>query len=185
MTQQSNGALIQLNNNGTFNQVISTSLPAATGIATDPNTGNLYVSTLGNNVIWNVNPTTKTQTPFVSASADGLAINAAGTILYGAAGGQILGWNTATGMQIFASGHIPGGPDGVAIGATGPLAGELFVNTNGGTPADSLALQFRTESFYPLAPASRAQYHFFLALFFLAIFAAPATHGRRAIAPPS
>jgi hypothetical protein len=40
------------------------------------------------------------------------------------------------------------------------------------------------------APAPRAQYDFFLALFFLALFlfsdiAAPATNGRQAIAPAS
>jgi hypothetical protein len=138
MTQQSAGAgnLVQLNNNGTFNQsIISGSLPAATGITTDPNTGHFYVSTLGNNTIWNVDPIAKTQTAFVSASADGLTINAAGTILYGEVGGHILGWNTTTGLQIFDSGFI-NGADGVAIGASGSLAGQLFVNTNFGQVVD-------------------------------------------------
>ena len=37
------------------------------------------------------------------------------------------------GAQVFDSGFIPGGPDGTAIGTSGSIAGELFVNTNGGT----------------------------------------------------
>jgi streptogramin lyase len=132
MTEQSAGQLLQLNNNGTFNQVLTTGLPAATGIITNPITGNLYVSTLGNNVIWSVDPTTGAKTPFVFASADGLGINSTGTILYAEVGGHILGYNTTTGLQVFDSGFI-NGADGAAIGVSGTIAGKLFVNTNFGT----------------------------------------------------
>jgi hypothetical protein len=103
-----------------------------TGLAADPFTGHLFVSTLSGNDILNVDPIGKTQTHFVSASADGLALSNDGTILYGAVlNGHILGWSTATGAQVFDSGFISGGPDGVAVG-TGAFAGELLVNTNGG-----------------------------------------------------
>ena len=66
MTQQSIGDLVQVNNNGTFNQVIVTGMPAATGMITDPANGHLFVSTLGNNVIWDVDPVAKTKTVFVN-----------------------------------------------------------------------------------------------------------------------
>jgi hypothetical protein len=131
MTQQSSGDLVQINNDGTFNQVIATGMPAATGMVADPFNGHLFVSTLGNNVIWNVDPVAKTKTPFVNASADGLTISGNGQTVYGEVGGHILGWSTTTGLQVFDSGFIPGGPDGTAIGA-GLFAGELFVNTNSG-----------------------------------------------------
>lgn len=131
MTQQSSGDLVQINNNGMFNQLIVSGMPAATGMVADPFNGHLFVSTLGNNEIWNVDPVAKTKTPFVSASADGLTISADGKTVYGEVGGHILGWSTTTGMQVFDSGAIPGGPDGTAIGA-GLFAGELFVNTNSG-----------------------------------------------------
>jgi hypothetical protein len=131
MTQQSNGDLVQINANGTFNQTIVTGMPAATGMVADPFTGHLFVSTLGNNVIWNVDPIAKTKTAFVNASADGLTISADGTEIYGEVNGHIIGWSATTGLQLFDSGLIPGGPDGAAIGA-GPFSGQLFVNTNGG-----------------------------------------------------
>jgi len=131
MTRQGIGDLVQINNNGTFNQVIATGMPAATGMVADPLTGHLFISTLGNNVIWNVDPVAKTKTAFVNASADGLTISADDSIVYGEVNGHILGWRAITGVQVFDSGIIPGGPDGTAIGA-GLFAGELFVNTNGG-----------------------------------------------------
>lgn len=133
MTQQGAGTLVKLNNDGTFNSTVATGMPAATGVATNPVTGHIYISTLGNNVIWDYNPGTGLKTPLVNASADGLTVNAAGTIVYGEVNGHIIGYSTANGSQVFDSGSIPGGPDGTAIGATGPLAGKLFVNTNGGT----------------------------------------------------
>ncbi len=42
------------------------------------------------------------------------------------------GFNAVTGAQVFDSGFIPDGIDGTAIGY-GNLAGNIFVNTNGGT----------------------------------------------------
>lgn len=131
MTQQGAGDLVQINNNGTFNQVIATGMPAATGLVADALTGHLFVSTLDNNVIWNVDPIAKTKTVFVNASADGLTISADGSTVYGEVNGHIIGWNALTKAQVFDSGAIPGGPDGTAIGA-GLFAGTLFVNTNAG-----------------------------------------------------
>lgn len=134
MTQQSSstGDLVQINNNGTFNQFIIGGMPAATGMVADPVTGHLFVSTLGNDVIWNVDPIAKTKTAFeTGVNTDGLTISADGSTVYGEVSGEIIGWNSTTGAQVFNSGPIPGGPDGTAIGA-GAFAGELFVNTNAG-----------------------------------------------------
>jgi hypothetical protein len=133
MTQQGNGTLVQINNDGTFNQIIATGLPAATGIIADPFTGNVFVSTIGNNVIYTIDPVAKTATPFKNIEADGLSLSGDGKTLYGANGnGHIYGFDTTTAAQIYDSGFIPDGVDGTAIG-TGALAGNLFVNTNGGT----------------------------------------------------
>jgi sugar lactone lactonase YvrE len=131
MTRQGIGDLVQINNSGTFNQVIVTGMPAATGMVADPLNGALYVSTVGNGVIYKVDPIAKTKSAFVNASADGLTISGDDSTIYGEVGGHILGWNVISATQVFDSGLIAGGPDGAAVGA-GLFAGELFVNTNSG-----------------------------------------------------
>ncbi|MBV9851541.1 MAG: PEP-CTERM sorting domain-containing protein [Armatimonadetes bacterium] len=137
MTQQGIGDVVQINSDGTFNQVIASGFPYATGILADSFNNSLYVSNTSHGPIYKVNPVTKVKTPFVNAEVDGLALSADGSILYGAvdAGaldGHVLGFSTATGAQVFDSGFIPGDIDGSALG-TGTLTGNLFVNTNGGT----------------------------------------------------
>jgi hypothetical protein len=116
MTRQSVGDLVQINNSGTFNQVIATGMTFATGMVTDPANGHLLVSTGGNNTIWDVDPVAKTKTSFLSRNADGLSMNADGSVLYAEIGGHILGFNTTTRAQVFDSGFIPGGADGTAVG---------------------------------------------------------------------
>ncbi|MFI5381507.1 MAG: YncE family protein [Tepidisphaerales bacterium] len=132
MTQQAGGNLVQINNDGTFNQLIASGMPAATGAVTDPVNGHVFVSTLGNNVIWDVDPIAKSKALFVNAAADGLSISPDGKTVYAEVGGHILGYDTGTKLQTFDSGAVPGGPDGAAVGF-GTLAGNIFVNTNGGT----------------------------------------------------
>jgi hypothetical protein len=133
MTQQGNGDLVQINSNGTFNQAIVAGLPSATGIITNPLNGHLFVSTLGNNVIWDVDPVAKSKTLFVNAAPDGLSISPDGKTLYGALStSHIVGYDTTTKAVVFDSGAIPGGIDGTAVG-TGLFAGLIFANTNGGT----------------------------------------------------
>jgi hypothetical protein len=130
MSRQGIGDLVQINNNGTFNQVIVTGMPAATGIATDPANGHVFVSTIGNNVIWDVDTVAKTKTAFINRSADGLSFSNDGRTLYGEIGGHILGFNTTTRQQVFDSGFISGA-DGTAVGV-GLFAGYVFANTNFG-----------------------------------------------------
>jgi hypothetical protein len=131
MSRQTIGDVVQVNNNGTLNQIIVTGVPAATGMAADPFTGHFFVSTLNNNIIYDVDPIGKTKSVFVNQSADGLSLSPDGTVLYGAINGHVLGFNTTTKAQVFDSGAIPGGVDGTAAG-TGPFSSFVFANTNSG-----------------------------------------------------
>jgi len=134
MTEQAAGQVIQLNNDGTFNQTIVTGIPTATGIVTNPANGHLFVSDCCSNTgIWDVDPAAKTKTQFkTSGNYDGLTASPSGDTLYAEIGGHIIGYRTSDGVQVFDSGFIPGGADGTALGF-GSLGGELFVNTNSGT----------------------------------------------------
>lgn len=129
LVRQALGDLLQLNEDGTFNQFIVGGMPAASALIANPANGHLFVSTLGTNVVFEVDPIAKTATPFVFANVDGLTITPDGSILYGVGGGIIFGWNTATAAEVFNSGFIPGGPDGISLGF-GTLAGNIFANTN-------------------------------------------------------
>jgi hypothetical protein len=140
MTQLNNGQVVEINPNGTLSQVIVTGVPLAAGIVANPTNGHLFVSTIGNNQIFEVDPIAKTKTLFANASFDGMAISPDGSILYGArvytdpaSQGHVWGYNTSTKALVFDSGFLGTvGIDGIALG-TGPLAGNLFVNTNDGT----------------------------------------------------
>src|SRR5262249_50333875 len=62
----------------------------------------------------------------------GLTLSADGSTLYAArSDGHIIGLDSTDAGVVFDSGSIGGTPDGTAEG-TGPLAGNLFVNTNNG-----------------------------------------------------
>jgi len=133
MTQQGAGALVQVNNDGSFNQLIAGGLPFATGIVSDPANGHVFVSDCcDGGHIWDIDPATKTVALFNSDIADGLTMAPDGSVLYAEVGGHILGFDTTTKAIVFDSGIIPGGADGTALGF-GSLAGNIFVNTNGGT----------------------------------------------------
>ena len=152
MTQDNQGRVLQLNPNGTSNPTIVVSgLGGAQGIVADPANGHLFVSNARGG-LFDVNPIAKTRTSLVTGfDIDGVSLSSDGNTLYGAdiANGHIYGFNTSTGTQVFDSGFISGGVDGTAAGY-GNLAGNLFVNTNGGTVVEvSLA-----NSFLPMTIAS-------------------------------
>jgi hypothetical protein len=136
MTQQTNGTVVQVNPNGSFNQSI-VSITQATGIETNPTNGHLFVTGQngacggsGLTAILDVNPIAKTFTVFKCGNLfDGLSTD--GTTLYVESAGHILGFNIATTNQVYDSGALSGGPDGTALGS-GSLAGNIFVNTNDG-----------------------------------------------------
>jgi hypothetical protein len=141
MTQQANGAVVQVNANGTLNRTVipAGNIPMATGIFTNPTNGHLFVSEGGGGgAIFDVNPGTGpglgTATLFMSGmNSDGLSITTNGSILYAAEfNNRILGFSIANPQAgpVFDSGPISG-LDGVALGL-GALAGNLFANTNDG-----------------------------------------------------
>ncbi len=126
----------RVNANGTVAQVIA-SVPGADGVTVDTLNGHLFVSSF-NGPIYDVDPVAGTATPFLQVPSDGLAFDAATGILYAALysdagpGYRVQGFNIASKAKVFDSGPIMSGPDGVALGI-GAMAGNLFVNTNGGT----------------------------------------------------
>lgn len=128
LTEQSAGKVVEVTSTGVFVQDI-VSIGGATGIVGNPFNGHLYVSNGGQ--IFEVDPVAKSFVVFNNAGADGLTLSADGSILYAEAAGQIFGYRTSDAAEVFASGGIAGGPDGAAFGS-GALAGNLFVNTNGG-----------------------------------------------------
>jgi hypothetical protein len=130
MTQQKNGQVVQLNPDGTFNQVIAT-LATATGITANPANGHLIVSLASYPGVWDVDPIAKKATRlFVLPYSYGDGLSTDGTTLYIESGGHILGYRLSDDAQIFDSGFIIGA-DGCILGA-GTLSGYLFVNTNYG-----------------------------------------------------
>ena len=145
MAHRSVGNVVQLNPSGTLNRVIVSS-SEATGMTANPSNGHLFVSDYSNN-IYDIDPIAKTSKVFVSGfPIDGLSLSLDDKTLYGAdnSGGHIYGFDTGTGAQVFDSGFIAGGVDGTAAGY-GKLAGNLFVNTNGGTLVEvSLATKVQT-----------------------------------------
>jgi hypothetical protein len=125
----------QISDNGTLEKVVA-SVPSPLGVTVDPINGHLFVSSFSSK-IYDVNPLTGTISVFLNVAPDGLAFDANAGILYaafdGAANGdRVEGFNVTTKAMVLKSGTIAAGPDGIALG-TGPVAGNLFVNTNGGT----------------------------------------------------
>jgi RHS repeat-associated protein len=139
MTQRDTGAIIQLNDDGTFNQTIVTGLTSPHGIVINPTNGHLIVSSFSSNNVYDVDPVAKTASVLFHASLDGITISPDGSALYGAAAPQgtdhVYGYSLSPGSvgnQVFDSGLVAGDPDGSALGV-GTLAGNIFANTNQGT----------------------------------------------------
>ena len=124
----------QINPNGTFNQNIVTGLARIVGVAANPVTGHLYAS-VGTTDILEIDPIAKTTSLLAQTSQpDGMICSPDGHTLYVAAlnSGHVLGFDTTTKAQVFDSGPIIGGVDGIALGA-GPFANTMFVNLNAGS----------------------------------------------------
>lgn len=134
MAEQAAGAIVQINNDGSFNQTIVTGVPFATGLVANPATNHLYVSEPNGGATYDVDPVAKTVTLFSNYSMDGLTISPDGHTLYGESGQHILGFDTSSvnpaALPIFDSGLISG-LDGTALG-TGTINGFIYANTNFG-----------------------------------------------------
>src|SRR5262249_45444353 len=83
LAQDTNGAIVQLNPDGTLLKTVVTGIPGATGLVADPLSGHLFVSTATQNEIFEVDPQAGTKTLFaISANPDGLALSGDGRTLY-------------------------------------------------------------------------------------------------------
>src|SRR5215831_16458253 len=128
------GNVAQINSNGTFNQNIITGLGRIVGCAANPLTGHIYAS-VGTTDVLEIDPIAKTSSLFAQNSQpDGMIVSPDGHTLYVAAlnSSHVLGYDTTTKAQIFDSGPIVGGVDGIALGQ-GNFAGLMFVNLNAGS----------------------------------------------------
>jgi hypothetical protein len=132
MSRQGSGDVVEVNQDGTFKQTILTGLPYATGMIANPVTGHLYVSTIGINAVYEIDPVAKTKTLFTNGDVDGMAISDDGGTLYLVGEtGVITGYNTGSKAVVFAPLTVSPFIDGAVLGR-GSLAGNLFVNTRDG-----------------------------------------------------
>jgi hypothetical protein len=132
MSRQGVGDVVEVNQDGTFKQVILSDLPYATGIVANPLTGHLYLSTIGVNTVYDIDPIAKTKTVFATGDVDGLAISDDGSTLYLIGeNGVMTGYNTTTKAVVFSPLMVSNTIDGAVIGR-GTLAGNMFVNTRDG-----------------------------------------------------
>jgi hypothetical protein len=139
MTQRDAGQVVQLNDNGTLNQVIVSGLVTPHGLVTNPLNGHLIASSFTGNNVYDIDPVAHTFSVLFNASLDGITVSPDGNTLYGARApqgvDQVTGYDLRpghVGNVVFNSGTVAGDPDGTALG-TGTLAGKIYINTNGGT----------------------------------------------------
>jgi hypothetical protein len=128
-----NGNIDVLNNNGSFNSTLL-SLPvngSGEGITTNQVNQHIYLA--GATGILDITPSSKNVRTVNSQIGDGITVSPDGKTVYLAQGGAINGYDTTTGLLVFASGAITGSADGVGvIQGSNKFAGDLIVNTNGG-----------------------------------------------------
>ncbi len=138
MANQGGNAIHRLGNTGANQGTLTTSIPlfGPTGLATNPITGHIYVSTLtGNNGIYEINPADGATTLLQSGSFDGLTVSQDGRHLFAADFNSVrqysTGVNGAPPVTEEAVFNFADSVDGTALG-TGTLAGYLFANANSG-----------------------------------------------------
>ncbi len=122
------GFIYQMNNDGTIASTLNNTIAGTTGITNDGT--NLFAD--GSGGIYTVSPTTGSATLFRSGGFDGLSVDLGSGILYASASdNHIRGFRLSDAVEVFDSGYISDGPDGVAVGH-GSLAGNLYINTVSG-----------------------------------------------------
>jgi hypothetical protein len=126
------GQVFQLNPNGSSaGAVPNTSGKAGHGIATNPVTGHLEAASA--NGIFDINPANGASFLIKNVNADGVSVSADGKTVYAAIGGDVFGFDIASGNQVYDSGYI-GSPDGTGvIQGTNQFSGDIVSNDNDGT----------------------------------------------------
>jgi hypothetical protein len=126
------GQVFQLNPNGSSAGVVpNTSGKAGHGIATNPVTGHLEAASA--NGIFDINPANGASFLIKNVNADGVSVSADGKTVYAAIGGDVFGFDIASGNQVYDSGYI-GSPDGTGvIQGTNQFSGDIVSNDNDGT----------------------------------------------------
>jgi hypothetical protein len=130
LAQRADRRIVELNDDGSVNQIVATGLPNVTALTSNSANGHIYASSISGGALWDIDPASKRVNVFKQLIGDGLAVSPDNTVLYAETGGRIVGFRIADGLQVFDSGFI-NGADGCAIGS-GSLAGFLFVNTTDG-----------------------------------------------------
>lgn len=135
-----NGQFVQFNSNGTVNHVL-------TGISQSPwfgmwgNPANGHIlATTGQGQIIDINPGANGGTgsaKVVVATGlgyDGVTVSPDGAVVYVELNDHVNGYDISTGLKVFDSGLLSGGPDGIGvISSNNILNGDLVINFNGAT----------------------------------------------------
>jgi len=126
------GQVFQLNPNGSSaGAVPNTAGKAGHGIATNPVTGHLEAASA--NGIFDINPGNGASFLIRNVNADGVSVSADGKTVYAAIGGDVFGFDIASGNQVYDSGDI-GSPDGTGvIQGNNQFSGDIIANDNDGT----------------------------------------------------
>jgi len=121
----------KLHADGSIDTALTASGVGGHGLWTNQATSHLLASTGG--VINDINPTTGSFTTIVRGyDVDGVSVSQDGSVIYGATGGHVLGWNYS-GTLVYDSGFI-GSPDGTGvIQGNNKFSGDIIANANDGT----------------------------------------------------
>lgn len=140
MTQFTSARVVELSSSGAppINRVVATGIAGALGMAPNPFTGHIFVSSPTR--IVDLNPATGVFTNFATGNdVDGITLSPDGSTLYAAVRGsgplanRLIGYSTSSpGTITFNSGILTGGMDGTVLGY-GRFAGFIYANMNNGT----------------------------------------------------
>jgi hypothetical protein len=126
------GQVFQLNPDGSSAGAVPNTIgKAGHGIAANPVTGHLEAASASG--IFDIDPSNGASFLIKNVNADGVSVSADGKTVYAAVGGDVFGFDIATGNQVYDSGNI-GSPDGTGvIQGSNPFAGDIVANDNDGT----------------------------------------------------
>jgi hypothetical protein len=137
MDEEHDGKVVELDDSGSV-----VGMPLASGLnysalAADPLRDLLYSTTIfGQAQIIQLDPNGGSHVFLNGVQGDGIAFSTDRHVLFISENdlGMVASYDTLTGQHLRDYTGIPGRPDGVAVGTgTGPLFGNIYVNTNGGT----------------------------------------------------